>query len=74
MTDAAYSNAIKGALWMLGASICYVSSATLTRYLAGSYPTFELAFLRCFVAVIVLTPLILRGNLSQPLGLTAIPS
>jgi drug/metabolite transporter (DMT)-like permease len=72
VTDAAYSNAIKGALWMLGASICYVSSATLTRYLAGSYPTFELTFLRCLVGVIVLTPLVLRGDLSQ-LKTTAFP-
>ena len=50
---------------MLAASIFYVSSATLTRYLAGSYPTFELTFLRCLVGVVVLTPLVLRGDLSQ---------
>jgi drug/metabolite transporter (DMT)-like permease len=50
---------------MLGASFCYVASATLTRYLEGSYHTFELAFLRCLVGVCVLTPLVLRGGLSQ---------
>ncbi len=50
---------------MLGASFCYVASATLTRYLDGSYHTFELAFLRCFVGVCVLTPLVLRNGLSQ---------
>ncbi len=47
---------------MLGASFCYVASATLTRYLEGSYHTFELAFLRCLVGVCVLTPLVLRGG------------
>lgn len=65
MTDAAYSNSIKGALWMLAASLCYVSSATLTRYLAGSYPTFELTFLRCVIGVLVLTPIVLRNNISE---------
>ena len=50
---------------MLFASFCYVASATLTRYLAGSYSTFELAFLRCAVAVCVLTPLVLRGGVAQ---------
>jgi len=50
---------------MLFASFCYVASATLTRYLAGSYPTFELAFLRCAVAVCVLTPVVLRGGVAQ---------
>jgi len=65
VTDKYYSDAIKGAVWMLAASICYVSSATLTRYLAGSYPTFELTFLRCLIGVVVLTPLVLRGDLRQ---------
>ncbi len=65
MTDVAYSNSIKGAIWMLAASLCYVFSATLTRYLAGSYPTFELTFLRCVFGVMILTPIILRGGVGQ---------
>jgi len=59
------SDAIKGALWMLFASFCYVASATLTRYLDGSYDTFQLAFLRCAVGVCVLTPVVLRAGLAQ---------
>ena len=50
---------------MLGASFFYVASATLTRYLDGSYDTFQLAFLRCCVGVCVLTPMVLRGGLAQ---------
>ncbi len=50
---------------MLGASFCYVASATLTRYLDGAYHTFELAFLRCLVGVCVLTPLVLRSGIAQ---------
>ena len=65
MTSSVPSDAIKGALWMLGASFCYVASATLTRYLDGSYHTFELAFLRCLVGVCVLTPLVLRSGIAQ---------
>ncbi|MDA1323594.1 MAG: DMT family transporter [Proteobacteria bacterium] len=65
MTNPVKSDAIKGAVWMLFASLFYVSSATLTRYLDGSYDTFQLAFLRCVVAVCVLTPVVLRGGLSQ---------
>ncbi len=65
MTESAYSDSIKGAMWMLAASLCYVLSATLTRYLAGSYPVYELTFLRCVVGVMVLTPLVLRGGLGQ---------
>ena len=59
------SDALKGALWMLMASFCYVASATLTRYLGGAYDTFELAFLRCAVGVCVLTPIVLRGGAAQ---------
>jgi drug/metabolite transporter (DMT)-like permease len=59
------SDAVKGAIWMLFASLFYVSSATLTRYLDGSYDTFQLAFLRCVVGVCVLTPIVLRGGLAQ---------
>lgn len=65
MTSPVQSHAIKGALWMLMASFFYVSSATLTRYLDGSYDTFQLAFLRCAVGVCVLTPIVLRGGVTQ---------
>lgn len=65
MTNLVQSDALKGALWMLMASFCFVASATLTRYLGGSYSTFELAFLRCAFGVCVLTPLALRGGIAQ---------
>ncbi|MDC0033133.1 DMT family transporter [Alphaproteobacteria bacterium] len=65
MNSSVNSGAIKGALWMLMASFCYVASATLTRYLDGSYDTFQLAFLRCTVGVCVLTPIVLGGGIDQ---------
>ena len=37
------SDALKGAAWMLASSFCFVVSATLARYLAGSYHTFGAA-------------------------------
>lgn len=65
MANMMSSSAVRGALWMLFASFCYVASATLTRYLGGRYPTFELTFLRCAVGVCVLTPVVLRGGVGQ---------
>lgn len=65
MTGSGASDSIKGAIWMLFASLFYVSSATLTRYLDGSYDTFQLAFLRCIVGVSVLTPIVLRSGVAQ---------
>lgn len=65
MTGSGASDAIKGAIWMLFASFFYVASATLTRYLDGSYDTFQLAFLRCAVGVCVLTPIVLRSGVAQ---------
>lgn len=65
MTGTGSSDALKGAIWMLFASFFYVSSATLTRYLDGSYDTFQLAFLRCAVGVCVLTPIVLRNGIAQ---------
>jgi drug/metabolite transporter (DMT)-like permease len=65
VTGPGYSDAVKGAIWMLFASFFYVASATLTRYLDGSYDTFQLAFLRCAVAVCILTPIVLRSGVAQ---------
>lgn len=65
MTGSARNPATRGALWMLAAALSYVSSATLTRYLAGEYSTFELTFLRCTVALAVITPVVLRGGTAQ---------
>lgn len=65
MTSPALSDAVKGALWMLLASFSYVASATMTHNLAGAYSSFQLAFLRCAVGVVVLTPVVLRGGVSQ---------
>lgn len=65
MTGSGPSDALKGAIWMLFASLFYVSSATLTRYLEGSYDTFQLAFLRCVVGVCLLTPIVLRTGVAQ---------
>ena len=59
------TSAMRGALWMIMASFFYVASATMTRYLDGSYDTFQLAFLRCAVGVCVLTPIVLKGGLDQ---------
>jgi drug/metabolite transporter (DMT)-like permease len=56
---------VRGALWMLLASFCYVSSATLTRELAGAYSVFELTFFRCVIAVFVLAPLVLQGGIGK---------
>jgi drug/metabolite transporter (DMT)-like permease len=56
---------VRGALWMLLASFCYVSSATLTRELAGAYSVFELTFFRCVIAVLVLSPLVLQGGIGK---------
>ena len=65
MTSSGQSDAVKGAIWMLFASFFYVASATLTRYLDGSYDTFQLAFLRCAVGVCVLTPIVLPSGVAQ---------
>ncbi len=56
---------VRGALWMLMASFCYVSSATLTRELAGAYPVFELALFRCAIGVCILAPMVLQGGIGK---------
>lgn len=64
-TGSLLSAPVRGALWMLLASFCYVSSATMTRELAGAYPVFQLAFFRCVIGVFLLMPLVLNAGLDQ---------
>ncbi len=53
---------LRGALWMVFASFCYVTSATLARHLGTSYSVFELTFIRAVVAVTLLAPMVARAG------------
>ncbi len=52
--------AIQGAAWMLLGGFSYTVTGALVRILAGEYPMFEIVFLRCVIALVMMAPLILR--------------
>lgn len=45
---------------MLLGGLSYTVTGALVRILAGEYPVFEIVFLRCVIAVIMMAPLIMR--------------
>lgn len=55
---------MRGALWMLFASFCYVCAAAAARHVSTDYSVFELAFIRAVVALIILTPVLARAGRS----------
>jgi len=58
----AISPAVQGAIWMLISGTCYVASATLMRQLGDAYSFYEVTFIRAVLAVVILTPVFLRGK------------
>ena len=65
MTPASESHpvpaALRGAAWMVLAAFSYAVTGALVRHLADDFSVFEVAFFRCVVAVLMITPLILRS-------------
>ena len=51
--------------WMIFGGTCYIVSAVFVRMLASRYGAFELAFLRCLIAVVFVAPLVLRLGLAR---------
>lgn len=56
--------AVRGAAWMMVAGLSYAVTGALVRIVAADYPVFEIVFLRCVIALIVLTPMIRRLGLA----------
>lgn len=52
--------AAQGAAWMLLGGFSYTVTGAMVRILAGEYPMFEIVFLRCVIALVMMAPLILR--------------
>ncbi len=55
--------AIRGAMFMVVATVLWASMMVFVRLLAGGYSTFEILFFRNAVALILLSPLIARAEL-----------
>ena len=59
------SPAVRGAAWMALATIAWTVMIALVRMLSGEISTFETMFFRNVVAVIALTPVLMRGGARQ---------
>lgn len=53
---------IRGAMWMVFATLAWAAMLVLVRVMSGKFSSFELLFIRNLVAVAVLTPLIMRAR------------
>ena len=53
-------NAVRGALWMTGASVMVALSASCVRQLSGAFSPFELVFLRNAMGALYLLPWIVQ--------------
>lgn len=66
-------DAVRGALWMTGASMMIALSASCVRHLSGSFSAFELVFFRSALGTLFLLPWILRMFARGTLRTTRMP-
>lgn len=66
-------DAVRGALWMTGASVMVAFSAACVRYLSAAYSPFELVFLRSALGTLFLLPWIWRLASRGTLRTTRLP-
>lgn len=66
-------DAVRGALWMTGASMMIAASASCVRHLSGSFSAFELVFIRCALGTLFLLPWIARMARRGTLRTTRMP-
>jgi len=66
-------NAVRGALWMAGASLLVAMSAACVRELSGSYSVFQLVFLRSVIGTTLLSPWMFRMGRRGTLRTTRLP-
>ena len=56
---------VRGALWMIGAGVCFAFGNSLLRYLTGVMHPYEVAFFQYGLALLILLPWVLvRGMAS----------
>lgn len=67
-------DAVRGALWMTGASIMIALSASCVRHLSSSFSAFELVFFRCALGTLFLLPWITRMAMHGTLRTTRMPT
>ncbi len=53
-------NAVRGALWMTGASVMIAMSAICVRQLSGDFSSFQLVFFRTGIGILLLSPWMIR--------------
>jgi drug/metabolite transporter (DMT)-like permease len=66
-------DAVRGALWMTGASMMIALSASCVRHLSASFSAFELVFIRCALGTLFLLPWIFRMSMRGTLRTTRMP-
>ena len=66
-------DAVRGALWMTGASMMIALSAACVRHLSGSFTAFELVFIRCTLGALFLLPWITKMAMRGTLRTTRMP-
>jgi drug/metabolite transporter (DMT)-like permease len=59
----ALSAPVRGASWMLFSAFCYVISAILARHLGDGYSSFQIAFIRSVIAVIMIAPILIGAGI-----------
>lgn len=63
---------VEGALWMIGAGAVFSLQGVAVKELGTRLDVFEIAFIRCFLGLVVVLPFVLRGGTA--LFLTGRPS
>ena len=56
---------MQGAAWMILGGYAYTVTGALARIVTSEYPMFEIVFLRCVIAVLIMAPLILRMGIRK---------
>lgn len=74
MPDRWNKDAVRGALWMTGASMMIALSAACVRHLSASFSSFELVFFRCALGTLFLLPWITRMAMLGTLRTTRMPT
>jgi drug/metabolite transporter (DMT)-like permease len=54
----------RGALWMIGGSVCFVATNSLVKHLGTDFPPPEIAFFRCLSGLLLIVPFVARQGLS----------
>ena len=60
-----FTGNIQGALWVLGAAVCFSVMATITKYLGQTFNSFEIAFFRALFGLFAVVPFVLRMGLGK---------